>query len=137
LDMSVNPTPPDAQLYEAETSFLQERRRRLQADLEEKDEHLASETTHQDALLEIERESLAIYQREREVLNELLRAPERKVHGLERILGDRLRRADQRVMASARTVGDKGTYDDVYWRAEEERQIIAKILTEWWNWLED
>lgn len=128
---------PEVWHYELESMFLQEHIRKLEAELEDKLEHLAVETSGRDALLEIEHESLEIHRYTRDVLHELLQTPQRRDHNLQCILGDQLSQATRRLMTLADGVKDTGFYDDSYWQAEEKRQMFAEMLDDWWDWLKD
>jgi hypothetical protein len=130
------PTRSDEELYRAETRFLQDRVRDLQADLQEQMTDLGV-STDQDSLPEGQFESLAKRQRLDKVLLELLQTPERDRHSLETILEIRIRQVHQQLSALKQTVEDRKAYDEAHWQIDNERQVLEEILDEWGRWSHD
>ena len=127
-----------AALYAVETAFLDHLIRLTTARTErlQQDENARRAADAESQIPSLGGEQLAAsYQAARRVLEALRDDPRRAEHGLERLLGDSLREADRRLTQ----IGSQGLsgngYDDVFWEAEQERNIRAGILRHWWHWL--
>jgi hypothetical protein len=127
-----------AALYVAETAFLDHLIRLTTTRTErlEQDENARREADTEGQIASRGGEQLAAsYQAARRVLEALRDDPRRVEHGLERLLGDSLREADRRLIQIGSQGQSENGYDDVFWEAEQERNIRAGILRHWWHWL--
>ncbi len=68
---------------------------------------------------------------EAELLESLLHDPERQHLHLEEMLADQLSQVDKQLVQLSYT----HQYDESYWQAETNHQVITKILHDWWHWL--
>ena len=127
--------PRDARLKQIETEFLEERVRTLRRVLDTQSRRTDAVGGDASGTAATRRDVLMARRREVQILEDLLHAPERQHRHLECVLGDRLRHADQSVSQMSSLVSFKGRCDEVCWNAKMERQVVAKILADWWRWL--
>jgi hypothetical protein len=129
--------PPDrSALHAAETAYLDHAIHLAQARLQRLRENLtASDGWAEDDAPTGETRLVAAYRAEQRVLNGLRSDPQLQERGLEDLLADSLREADRRLMDMGRSVQTGDGYDPAFWELEQERDIRATILREWWHWL--
>jgi hypothetical protein len=118
---------------EDELMFLRERLLKVEYELEDRLRDLSEEYADRDCIPESEEDLSCVYEREIELLRELLYGEREKP--LEKILARRLQAQQRKTMELAGEMGSDGAYSDAYWRHRIEEQLLSDLLRRWWEWL--
>ena len=118
-----------------EIYFLRERVQSSANDLDKNFGHLITEAKATGLWIKGDYLRLDMYLREAELLEDLLGCCEREPVNLENILGRRLHQVDRCLVNRVYWIDGKGYYDKKFWQMQGERQILIKILNDWWHWL--
>lgn len=124
-------SPPYSQLSSLEIAFLKRRIRDLQASMDRELASLENDAEGWDTLPWHRRQRLEVYERESEILLEMLDALRHNSRRLDDVMADRLGRLHQRI-APGQSVDGSAV---AYWETNMERQIVVQLLNDWWQWL--
>lgn len=123
-------SPPYSHLSSLEIAFLKKRALDLQAGMDRELAYVENESDGWSALPWHRRQQLEVYERESEILLEILAVLKHNRQRLDDVLSGWLGQIHQRT-ARGRPVNGSAAY----WETNLDRQIVVRLLGDWWRWL--
>lgn len=122
---------PYSHLSSLEIAFLEKRARDLEAGMDRELAFVENESGGWGALPWHRRQRLEVYERESEILLEMLTVLKHNRQRLDDVLSGWLGQIHQRT-AQGRAVNGSTA---AYWETNLDRQIVVRLLGDWWRWL--